>query len=328
MAWFAGQSLVALAFAFVLGIVVGWLIWARRTDPDTSPQAAARLRSDLDEAQRDLVTTQKQLDDCRALTMTGPRHLATSSPELDPSVVDTISREARPAALVATEAHDDWDEQAEELEITASSATRAAVQTEEPDDAAPADDPDETADAGSTQTPDDETSTTETTSSADAPVDETETDEADEVDTAEATGRTDAPVDETKTDEPSAPDADDEVEAEAVPDAGTTPTPDDDGEPADAPAEDQDTTSEQDKIERIDGIGPKIGGALRAAGLGRFEAIADADDAALRAAIEAGGVTFAPSLTTWARQARLLADGDEDGFAALTATLVAGRDNG
>jgi hypothetical protein len=37
---------------------------------------------------------------------------------------------------------------------------------------------------------------------------------------------------------------------------------------------------------------------------------------------------FAPSLTTWSRQAQLLADGDEAGFAALTRRLVAGREVG
>jgi hypothetical protein len=31
---------------------------------------------------------------------------------------------------------------------------------------------------------------------------------------------------------------------------------------------------------------------------------------------------------TWARQARLLADGDEEGFADLRRRLVAGRDTG
>ena len=74
------------------------------------------------------------------------------------------------------------------------------------------------------------------------------------------------------------------------------------------------------------GAGPKIGAALRAAELGSFAAIADAAEDDLRAALQAGGLRFAPSLVTWSRQARLLADGDETGFAALTDGLVAGRE--
>jgi predicted flap endonuclease-1-like 5' DNA nuclease len=83
-----------------------------------------------------------------------------------------------------------------------------------------------------------------------------------------------------------------------------------------------------DELERIEGIGPRMAGALRTAGIRTYAALAGADDATLRTAIENAGLSFAPSLVTWARQARLLADGDEDGFAELTRRLVAGRDTG
>ncbi|MEO3745527.1 helix-hairpin-helix domain-containing protein [Plantactinospora sp. B5E13] len=81
-----------------------------------------------------------------------------------------------------------------------------------------------------------------------------------------------------------------------------------------------------DDLERIEGIGPKMAAALRAAGIHTFGQLAETDDSTRRAAIEAAGLSFAPSLVTWGRQARLLADGDEDGFAELTLRLVAGRD--
>jgi hypothetical protein len=68
--------------------------------------------------------------------------------------------------------------------------------------------------------------------------------------------------------------------------------------------------------------------ALRAAGIRSYAALAGSGEATLRAAIERAGLTFAPSLVTWARQARLLADGDEEGFAELARRLVAGRDTG
>jgi predicted flap endonuclease-1-like 5' DNA nuclease len=83
-----------------------------------------------------------------------------------------------------------------------------------------------------------------------------------------------------------------------------------------------------DELERIEGIGPKMAGALRQAGIRSFPQLADADEPRLRKAIEDAGLKFAPSLTNWSRQARLLADGDEDGFADLVRRLVAGRDVG
>jgi predicted flap endonuclease-1-like 5' DNA nuclease len=83
-----------------------------------------------------------------------------------------------------------------------------------------------------------------------------------------------------------------------------------------------------DDLERIEGIGPKMAAALHTAGIRTYRGLADSDDAKLRAAITAAGLSFAPSVVTWSRQARLLADGDEDGFADLTRRLVAGRDEG
>jgi predicted flap endonuclease-1-like 5' DNA nuclease len=82
----------------------------------------------------------------------------------------------------------------------------------------------------------------------------------------------------------------------------------------------------QDELERIEGIGPKIAAALRAAGITTFAQLADADRAAVEAALENASLRFAPSLGTWSRQARLLADGDEAGFKALTGRLIAGRE--
>ncbi len=81
-----------------------------------------------------------------------------------------------------------------------------------------------------------------------------------------------------------------------------------------------------EELERIEGIGPKMADALRAAGIRTFAELADADDDTKRRAVNAAGMTFAPSLVTWSRQARLLADGDEEAFAELTARLIAGRD--
>jgi predicted flap endonuclease-1-like 5' DNA nuclease len=68
--------------------------------------------------------------------------------------------------------------------------------------------------------------------------------------------------------------------------------------------------------------------ALNSAGIHTYRQLAEASETALRTAIESAGLRFAPSLITWSRQARLLAEGDEEGFADLTRRLVAGRDTG
>jgi predicted flap endonuclease-1-like 5' DNA nuclease len=71
-----------------------------------------------------------------------------------------------------------------------------------------------------------------------------------------------------------------------------------------------------------------MAGALNAAGITTYEGLAASDEVTVRAAISAAGLRFAPSLVTWPRQARLLADSDEAGFADLTRRLVGGRDTG
>jgi predicted flap endonuclease-1-like 5' DNA nuclease len=83
-----------------------------------------------------------------------------------------------------------------------------------------------------------------------------------------------------------------------------------------------------DNLERIEGIGPQMSGALLHAGIRTYAQLAAADETILRDAIEARGLRFAPSLVTWSRQAQLLADGNEAGFTDLTRRLVAGRDEG
>ena len=83
-----------------------------------------------------------------------------------------------------------------------------------------------------------------------------------------------------------------------------------------------------DDLERIEGIGPPMAAALHSAGIRTYRALADSSDVRLRNAVTGSGLSFAPSIVTWSRQARLLADGDEDGFADLTRRLIAGRDEG
>jgi predicted flap endonuclease-1-like 5' DNA nuclease len=44
VAWFLGQSLLFVALAFLLGLVVGWLIWGRTSPKPTSERRPGRVR--------------------------------------------------------------------------------------------------------------------------------------------------------------------------------------------------------------------------------------------------------------------------------------------
>jgi predicted flap endonuclease-1-like 5' DNA nuclease len=85
-------------------------------------------------------------------------------------------------------------------------------------------------------------------------------------------------------------------------------------------------TAGPDDLLVIEGIGPKINQALRAAGITRWIHVRDASQDTLKAAIEAGGISFAPSMTTWSKQAAYLVAGDQAGFKQYTEYLVSGQD--
>jgi hypothetical protein len=83
--------------------------------------------------------------------------------------------------------------------------------------------------------------------------------------------------------------------------------------------------SGRDDLERIEGVGPVIAGALHSYGINTFAVLAAANDPALRQALGAAGVRLAPSHTSWSRQAAFLASGDEPGFTAFVEAIKAGR---
>jgi len=80
-----------------------------------------------------------------------------------------------------------------------------------------------------------------------------------------------------------------------------------------------------DDLTKIEGVGPKMSAALIAAGLTTFAKVAAASEDELRTAIEAAGMSLAPSISTWAEQAELAAKGDWDALAALQDELKGGR---
>jgi predicted flap endonuclease-1-like 5' DNA nuclease len=300
MAWFAVQSLPALLLAFVIGIGVGWLIWARRrpaapvetVDVDMVEEATctcgvAEDDSTAPEPEADDVGTGPDIDDLAVARD------ADASATAQPSVDDVLADDPGP-----------------------DTAVDAAV-----DDPDPSDDADDQPPAAVDEAPDAASACADAEALAD--VDET----LDGPDAPEAL------ADESE----GAVVADDDVAAVAIAvgamsepgtspaevEAGPVPTGD-----VEAEVIELDEVEPDDDIERIEGIGPKIGRVLREAGLGTFTAIAQASPETLRAALKVGGVRLAPSLVSWPDQAQLLADGDEDGFRAFTDSLAAGRVKG
>lgn len=80
-----------------------------------------------------------------------------------------------------------------------------------------------------------------------------------------------------------------------------------------------------DDLTIVEGIGPKMASALRAAGITTFARLARASEAELRAAIEAAGMRFAPSMGTWAAQAAYAMRGEWEALEQYQKQLVAGR---
>ena len=81
-----------------------------------------------------------------------------------------------------------------------------------------------------------------------------------------------------------------------------------------------------DDLTIVEGIGPKMASALAAAGIDTFVKLSQASEAEIQSAIEAAGLRFAPSVPTWAKQAKFAADGDFDGLKAYQDTLTGGRE--
>lgn len=75
----------------------------------------------------------------------------------------------------------------------------------------------------------------------------------------------------------------------------------------------------------IEGIGPKMSAALIAGGIDTFAKLADSSEEQIRAAIQAAGMRFAPSVPTWPTQAKHAANGDWDGLKSYQSTLKSGR---
>jgi len=86
--------------------------------------------------------------------------------------------------------------------------------------------------------------------------------------------------------------------------------------------------TDQDDLQRIKGIGPKIAAALQAAGIHTYAQLAQAKESTLRAALAAAGIRLAPGLGTWARQAARLAKGADHLKSGQAAKVVRPKKKG
>jgi F-type H+-transporting ATPase subunit gamma len=84
-------------------------------------------------------------------------------------------------------------------------------------------------------------------------------------------------------------------------------------------------TAAVDDLTKLEGVGKKMSQALINGGFDSFEKIANASETDLRQAIEAAGMKLAPSLGTWAEQAKLAAIGDWNALQQLQDGLKGGR---
>ncbi|MEV4411736.1 helix-hairpin-helix domain-containing protein [Catellatospora sp. NPDC049609] len=266
MAWFIGQSLLMILISFLLGLLVGWLIWSRRGKSTTDTPAAAEQPTTVP-APAETAAVAEPVAPAETAPKAKPARKAAKKAEAAPAD-DQIEVQQHPVSLVAPIAKPVEQASPEPEPVVAEPVVAEPVAAE--------------------------------------PV-----------------------VAEPVAAEPVAAAAEPDDSMEAIVEAAEA------AQSAGFAAEKDGLTPEEvvlvaagDNLQRIEGIGPRMEAALTAAGLGTYAALAEADNDRLRRAIEAQGLSFAPALLTWARQAKLLAEGDEEGLADLQRRLVAGRDTG
>lgn len=355
MAWFLSQSFVIIVTTFVLGLFVGWLWWGRQWRKVAFSESAAvqtvarRLESVVTERDSEIVRLQLLVDSTETTPRSEadaspgsaepapeaqpePQAGATTAPADTPGTTDPTGPPDSAETAARPEAEPDDLERIEGIGPRIATALRTAGITTY-HALAQADEEQLRAalrEAGLAFAPSLVTWSRQAALLAGG-------DEAafHELTSQLVRGPRRAP------DPHSDPDPGDGAEPEAAAgdgagdEAGVGVEDEDDAEPEDVPGdegepEDGDVPGDEgeEDLERVEGIGPRVATALRKAGIRTYRQLADSDVPTLQAALDASGLRFAPSLPTWPRQAALLADGDEDGFVALTNTLVAGRDSG
>jgi len=340
VSWFLGQSWLIIILSFLLGLLVGWGLWRRVWHKRyyTESEAITRVTSEhstaLAEKDGEISRLRAQLDrrgdesaddgptapaGAPTLAGAGASRAALATDESGTTEADTTAESA------ADQTSPDKTAEAPVIVDTAESVDLTDVAAPEVDVAAAAEgegvDVDEVA-TPSVDVSDDATASAQVGGVGVTPAGAEQAEPVEKGDVVEQgeAGEESEPVAETPAEaEPATM-----VSADAAPDTSDAAV----AASTDAAPGGDRSEGEGDDLERIEGVGPRIASALRAAGITTFRRLAESDVAELQSALEAAGLRFAPSLPTWARQSRLLADGDEDGFLALTEQLVGGRDIG
>ncbi len=295
MAWYLGQSWLIILLSVLLGLLIGWALWRRPWHKRYFSESEAITKLSRENSQALAAADRRRAD--------ADRTIAARDAEIE-----------RLTALVEKRAA---------TAVTAARAASGAAAAEGSDESA--------ADTAEMRVP---------VPTADAvDVDAVQASDVDVNDPA--TGEVDLSAIQAASVDVSAEATATRLDGDAAEPDGDTATPADqqisglaggalaeDGDEAAAAEISLQDESGEDELERVEGVGPRIAGALAAAGITTFRKLAESDVAELQSALEQAGLRFAPSLPTWSRQARLLAEGDEAGFLKLTEQLVAGRDVG
>lgn len=85
------------------------------------------------------------------------------------------------------------------------------------------------------------------------------------------------------------------------------------------------TIHQADNLEVIEGIGPKIAGVLREAGIVTFTQLAKEEPENIRVILAKAGIRLVDP-ASWPEQAKLAAEGNDEGLKALQDLLNAGRE--
>ncbi|GAA2240385.1 hypothetical protein GCM10010413_47880 [Promicromonospora sukumoe] len=315
MGWFIAQSLafiiIAALIGLAIGIWIGWVVWGRRArGKHTAEKAEAAARS----AGASSAATEASGDEASADGGTGAAKADAAG------TAEAESVEAEPAEAEPAEAEKADAEAVPALAAATAGTAAATSATAGENDGAKAD-AESIAGAGADKA--DEATDGNSGAGADA------TDGAGDTEAADA--KQDATKEQGAEDEVTSAESDVVAEAEAVAreaaeaaaaQAAARLEAGGDAETAVVP----EAAEAADDLQRLEGVGPKIAAALKAAGYTTYAKIAGATEAELREAVAGQGIKFAPAAASWADQAQYLVDNDAKGLEEYQDYLVGGQE--
>ncbi|MGW2093854.1 helix-hairpin-helix domain-containing protein [Promicromonospora sukumoe] len=315
MGWFIAQSLafiiIAALIGLAIGIWIGWVVWGRRArGKHTAEKAEAAVGSAGASSAATTASGDEASADAGAVAAEDEADAAEAAEAEKADAVPALAAATAgaAAATAANSAEDDGAKAGAKAGVEAGAEPAAGMDVAVPvaDEAADEDAAGAGADAA------DEAGDTD---SADAKQDDAKQGAEDEVTAAESDVVAEAEAVAREAAEAAAAQAATRVEA-ARTEADSAATPETPAEPAATP----------DDLQRLEGVGPKIAAALKAAGYTTYAKIAGATEAELREAVAGQGIKFAPAAASWADQAQYLVDNDAKGLEEYQDYLVGGQE--